>query len=146
MKATKEQIIAEADRRRAEHGEGAPPVEHFIVDVVCEGWTPPEPVDPDVLIAREAAAQQWERHYGDKIEAQRRRDGWCDTGQAVTACRIAARMAREQERERAKVLVDRLSDVVERVTDDGKQDSVTGVNASEMISARVALAKYRGEA
>ena len=98
-----------------------------------ENWTPPEPVDPDLLIAREAAAQHWEQVYGDKSEARRRRDGWCDAGQAVTVCRIAARMAREQERERAKVLVEYVE------IDAVRLDGVGG-------RARKVLAKYRGEA
>ena len=60
MKATKEQIIAEANRRAAAQGYGAPPVEHFIVDVVCENWTPPEPVDPDVLAHLRASGKGWQ--------------------------------------------------------------------------------------
>ena len=106
-----------------------------------ENWTPPEPVDPDVLAFREFAVRTGLGHLPSSAMA-----GKLDNGRVAKAYLAGARMAREQERERAKVLVDRLSDLVERVTDDGKQDSVTGVNASEMISARVALAKYRGEA
>jgi hypothetical protein len=52
MTATYEQIITEANRRAAEPGWGARPVEHLIIEVVREGWTPPEPVDPDVLAVR----------------------------------------------------------------------------------------------
>ena len=49
-------------------------------------------------------------------------------------------------RERIKELEDRLSDLVKRVTEDGKRDFVTSAYAREMISAREVLAKYRGEA
>ena len=128
MKATKEQIIAEATRRAAAQGYGEKPVYHFIIDVVREGWTPPEPVDPDVL-----AYDKWCARLNHDPAPQR-------------AYLAGARMATEREQERARGLVDRLSDLVERVTHDGKQDCVTGVNAGEMISARVVLAKHRGEA
>ena len=87
MKATKEQIIAEATRRAIERGYGAPPVEHFIVDVTRENWTPPEPVDPDVL-----AYDKW----------------WASEGVGHGPPQIylaGARMATEREQERAKVLV-----------------------------------------
>ena len=79
MKATKEQIIAEANRRAVAQGYGAPPVEHFIVDVVREGWTPPE---PDLLAFRE----WWHSE-----------DGCDNVGQAYLA---GARMAREQQTRR----------------------------------------------
>ena len=118
----------EAWRLRHEYPEDA--TEVIAARFAREGRKPPEPVvDPDLLIAREAAAQQWEQHYGDKIEAQRRRDGWCDTGQAVTACRIAARMATDRERERAKVLV----------------EYVRGYACPESEGADI-LAEYLGEA
>ena len=134
MNPTNEQIIAEANRRRQERGKDGPLLVDFIIEVMRENWTPPEPVvDPDLLIAREAAAQHWEQVYGDKSEARRRRDGWCDAGQAVTACRIAARMAREQERERARQLAEFVEDQSRRL--DG-----VGARAHDI------LAKYRGEA
>ena len=86
MKATKEQIIAEANRRAVAQGYGAPPVEHFIVDVVCENWTPPEPVvDPDEL-----AFDGWwaiERHNPSRIAS---------TSSARAAYLAGARMARKQ--------------------------------------------------
>ena len=122
MKATKEQIIAEANRRRAEHGEGAPPVEHFIVDVVCENWTPPDPVDPDLLAWREWFAQRAGSAHKSGILA-----GHWDSTSDADAYLAGARMAREQERERAKVLVE----CVERYA---------GPHAA------MAIAKYRGEA
>ena len=101
MKATKEQIIAEANRRAAAQGYGAPPVEHFIVDVVCENWTPPEPVvDPDVLAFREWYAGEWPLHTGESILA-----GAWDHGIAATGYLAGARMAREREQERANPVV-----------------------------------------
>ena len=129
MKATKEQIIAEANRRRAEHGEGAPPVEHFIVDVVCENWTPPKPVDPDVLAFREwAKATKLGRPFVQEstIDA-----GGYDHVEQAHAYLAGARMAREQERERAKELV-------EYVWDDAKRPDGAGDRA------RKVLAKYEG--
>ena len=115
MKATKEQIIAEANRRAAAQGYGAPPVEHFIVDVVCENWTPPEPVvDPDELAFRE----WW------------RTEGGCNDGLLPTRAYLAgARMAREREQERAKVL-----------------EAFVKSRAVLTLAAAEALAKYRGEA
>lgn len=121
MKPTKEQIIAEANRRAAAQGYGAPPVEHFIVDVVCENWTPPEPeADPDVLAFREWRV--WTGHDPDDYEPL--------IGHAYMA---GARMAREQERERAKELVKFVEADARRL--DGVGDR-----------ARAVLAKHRGEA
>lgn len=79
-----------------------------------EGWMPPKPVDPDLLIAREASAQEWEGRSGDSDTARRTRNGWLDDGKAVTACLLAARMAREQEQERAKGLVEPAEAIVNR--------------------------------
>lgn len=105
MTPTKEQIIAEANRRRAEHGEGAPPVEHFIVDVVCENWTPPEPVvDPDLLAWREWMASRV------PTVAHWYLSGSYDAEPSATAYLAGARMARDQERERAKALVEYVQD------------------------------------
>jgi hypothetical protein len=78
-----------------------------------ENWTPPEPVDPDVLAFRE-----WDATH--------------DYGVIPTikgAYLAGARMARNQEQERAKVLVEFAKSRVP-LTD----------------AADVALAKYRGEA
>lgn len=81
---TNEQIIREAKRR----WEAAPierrwSVKDYIIEVVRENWTPPEPVDPDLMAFRE-----WCRI----------REGAGDPWMAFLA---GARMAREQERERA---------------------------------------------
>jgi hypothetical protein len=53
MTATKEQIVAEAERRW-EHDPVSRDwsVTDYIIQVVREGWTPPPPVDPDVLAVR----------------------------------------------------------------------------------------------
>ena len=111
-----------------------------------EGWTPPEPepVDPDLLAWRE-----WFHERLAKWAPSVKEDtlkGRLDNTEQARAYLAGARMAREQERERAKVLVARLADLVERVFEDSRRGKRTGVNASEMISVRVALAKYRGEA
>ena len=82
-----------------------------------ENWTPPEPepVDPDLLAFRE----------------------WWRTGEGAgdpwMAYLAGARMAREQERERAKVLVEYVE------IDAVRLDGVGG-------RARNVLAKYQGEA
>ena len=76
-----------------------------------ENWTPPEPVDPDLLAFREWESAQW--------------PAYTCTEAAYLA---GARMAREQERERAKVLVEYLEENL-------------GIPAHEWL-----LAKYRGEA
>ena len=70
-----------------------------------EGWKPPEPVDPDVLAYRE---------WGSKIENAAYREavlaGEWDHCFAAKAFVAGARMARAQEQERAKVLVDYLDE------------------------------------
>lgn len=149
MKATKEQIIAEANRRRAEHGEGAPPVEHYIVDVVCENWTPPDPVvDPDILAWREWVVEQWPDLQEEAIS------GETDSIMPAQAYLAGARMAREQERERANMpigmagaLVDRCQRLLHSLPA-GVHDQLDvkwGLDAlCRAIEAEIA--KYRGEA
>ena len=131
MKATKEQIIAEANRRHAEQGEGAPPVEHFIVDVVCENWTPPEPVDPDILAFREWAARN--ANWTTGWQASAYQDGRLDNTNYAQAYLAGARTAREQERERAKVLVSELENLAD--AEQADQDAIRDI-------ALAALAKY----
>ena len=148
MKATKEQIIAEANRRRAEHGEGAPPVEHFIVDVVCENWTPPEPepVNPDILAFREWAAERW------PVSRSGIEKGGADYRIEAKAYLAGARMAREQERERAKPLVDQAKAIIDqharllaRLPLGLRAD--IGIEWQTMMDTAASFyAKYRGEA
>ena len=89
MIATKEQIVAEAERRReADLGEGGWSVVDYVIEVTREGWTPPEPVDPDLLAFRE-----WLKGPFRVLPAM------------TDAYLAGARMAREQEQERAKFLV-----------------------------------------
>jgi hypothetical protein len=99
-----------------------------------EGWTPPEPVvDPDILAFRE-----WgERRFGVNT-ASAYRLGDCDDTAIADAYLAGARMARERERERAKVLVE----FVGGVTTLGSNDSISAI----VGVARFTLAKYRGEA
>jgi hypothetical protein len=94
-----------------------------------EGWTPPEPaVDPDILAFRE-----WgERRFGVNT-ASAYRLGDCDDTAIADAYLAGARMAREQERERAGPLVEFVEDHSRRL--DG-----VGARAHDI------LAKYRGEA
>ena len=121
MKATNEQIKAEAKRRW-----GATPsadmatVEDFIIEVMRENWTPPEPVDPDLI---EVLALLFKRHPGSNYY-------YAETGKtdALTqTCLAAYKAGREKERARAKVLVENIRDPREDIR-------------------IVALAKYNGEA
>ena len=126
MTPTNGQIIAEA-RRRAKEQNWRMDIEEYVIEVVREGWTPPEPVEPDVLAFREWAAKDWVERYPAEVDDVQRgkRDG-CDIAQAYLA---GARMAREQERERAKELVGYVEN-----------------QAPYAHRARAILAKYRGEA
>ena len=92
MTPTNDQIVAEAVRRR----EAVPieqrfPVEDYVIEVMRENWTPPEPVDPDMLAFREWFAAR-APSAGESILA----GGWdqCLTAKAYLA---GARMAREQD-------------------------------------------------
>ena len=100
------------------------PVGTIAARLAREGWTPPEPVvDPDILAFRE-----WETRAGcsDKYRKEILEGKW-DHSVNARAYLAGARMAREQERERAKVLVE----CVERYA---------GPHAA------MAIANYRGEA
>ena len=114
MSPTNEQIMAEVMRRTpAVFGKE---LADTIIEVMREGWTPPEPVvDPDLLAFRE----------------------WWRTGEGAgdpwMAYLAGARMAREQERERARKLAEFVEDQSRRL--DG-----VGARAHDII------AKYRGEA
>ena len=142
MTPTNEQIIAEAERRWAEStmsSRSNKTAKDFIIEVMRENWTPPEPVvDPDILAFREWAAAR------SPVNAGAIHKGLYDEESAGFLA--GARMAREQERERAKGLVDNLDNLVRRVAADWAQDDVTDINASEMSAACAILAKYRGEA
>jgi hypothetical protein len=106
MTATYEQIITEANRRAAEPGWGARPVEHLIIEVVREGWKPPEPVDPDVLAYREwMISQPCSPDYREAVLA-----GQWDLGVTATGFLAGARMAREQAQVVSDVLVEALED------------------------------------
>jgi hypothetical protein len=69
-------------------------VSHAVVAarLAREGWTPPEPVDPDILAFREWCKSALYSAADDSMTAQ--------------AYLAGARMAREREQERAKVLVE----------------------------------------
>ena len=98
-----------------------------------EGWTPPEPVDPDVLAFREWVTTIY-ASPSKRILANR---GDYDNDPEAQAYLAGARMAREQERERAKVLVE----FIGRVRP-GFFNNLDHANHE----ARKVLAKYRGEA
>lgn len=95
--ATYEQIMAEARIRRHAAGYGlganlgAPPLSYFIIDVVREGWTPPEPaVAHDLIAAREFVAAECESR-NDPEGAEEARSGTYDRGIAVGAALAAVR-------------------------------------------------------
>ena len=94
-----------------------------------EGWTPPEPVDPDVLAFREFASKA----ARSASLAESYRDGDMDSCTSAHLFLAGARMAREQERERARKLAEFVEDQSRRL--DG-----VGARAHDI------LAKYRGEA
>jgi len=91
MTATNEQIIAEAKRRWTQR-ERWSPFENYIIEVTRENWTPPEPVDPDVLAFREWASKEW------PLASEAALRGHMDTTPYANAYLAGARMAREQER------------------------------------------------
>jgi hypothetical protein len=95
MKATDEQIIAEAHRRWDADVGKQELLSHYIIEVVHENWTPPEPVDPDVL-----AFEKW-RDASRKSLGR----GHYDEGFEARAYLAGARMAREREQERANAVV-----------------------------------------
>ena len=133
MTPTNEQIIAEANRRRKERGMDGLLLADFIIEVMREGWTPPDPVDPDLLAFREWLATSPYDPGIDGDEADLppayRPDGiLCQTYLA------GARMAAERERERAKVLEAYV-----------KLDE-HGPHLWTRERARKVLAKYQGEA
>lgn len=104
MIPTNEQIIAEAKRRWADlmmTSRSSKSVYDFIIEVMRENWTPPEPVDPDILAFREWFADRNSPDDRAHILA-----GYWDSNFTAAYFLAGARAAREQERERAKVLLD----------------------------------------
>jgi hypothetical protein len=98
-----------------------------------ENWTPPEPVvDPDVLAFREWGAADCEAD-GWTAGATLHRQGHFDISEGAAAFLAGARMAREQEQERAGPLV-------EYVETDARRLDGVGSRALK------ALAKHRGRA
>jgi hypothetical protein len=75
-----------------------------------EGYRPPEPVDPDLLACREwMISQPCSPDYREAVLA-----GKWDLGTDTTAFLAGARMAREREQERARVLVEPAEAIVNR--------------------------------
>ena len=80
-------------------GEDAP---FIAARLAREGWTPPEPVDPDLVAYREWASKKW--------------GGGAFAHDGEAECYLAgARMARKQEQERSKTLEDNLALLSEKV-------------------------------
>ena len=111
------------------HGTLGEDVPFIAARLAREGWTPPKPVDPDLLAFREFASKA----ARSASLAQSYRDGDMDSCASAYLFLAGARMAREQERERAKVLVEYVE------IDAVRLDGVGG-------RAVAALAKYQGEA
>ena len=89
----------ELDEARAKEA-GGDPVK--AARLAREGWTPPEPVvDPDVLAFREWGAAD-SKADGWTGGATLHRQGYFDLSEVAKAYLAGARMAREQERERAE--------------------------------------------
>jgi hypothetical protein len=97
-----------------------------------ENWTPPEPVvDPDVLAFREwALVRSDDRKFRDRAAVVA---GKLDYASEADAFLAGARMAREQEQERARPLVAYVEADARRLDGVG-------------IRARATLVKYLGEA
>jgi hypothetical protein len=101
MTATYQQIEDEAHRRFDENP--CTPLAHYIIEVVREGWTPPEPVEPDVL-----AYRKWEVGKHGTREGAFREEvlaGKWDRSLSAIGFLAGARMAREEERKRKSGLV-----------------------------------------
>ena len=84
----------------------------LIARLAREGWTPPEPVDPDVLAYRE-----WEVGKHGTREGAFREEvlaGKWDRSLSAIGFLAGARMAREEEQERARVLVEPAEAIVNR--------------------------------
>lgn len=96
-----------------------------------EGWTPPEPVDPDLIAVLEFLSK---RHPGSNYY----HGETAKTDALTQTCLAAYKAGRNQERERAKGLVDLLTPA-----SDPKR--VKYLMIPEGL-ARATLAKYRGEA
>ena len=113
--------VEEASRRLNSNDPTIPDIATGAARLARENWTPPEPVDPDLLAFRE-----WFAAYAPNSRERILAGEWdqCLTNQAYLA---GARMAREQER--AKELVECAKSRVP-LTD----------------AARDFFAKYRGEA
>ena len=149
MTPTNEQIIAEAIRRRKERGMEGIFLADFIIEVMREGWTPPEPVvDPDVLAFRDWASKEWPLGFGAASS------GRMDTSGYAKAYLAGARMAREQERERADMpigmagaLVDRCQRLMHSLPPGvhAQWDAKWGIDAL-CRAVEAEIAKYRGEA
>jgi hypothetical protein len=98
----------EAMRLQAEainNNRKAPTLAMIAARLAREGWTPPEPVDPDVLAFRGWASKEW------PLASEAALTGHMDTTLYAEAYLAGARMAREQEQERAKVLLATLDDI-----------------------------------
>jgi hypothetical protein len=119
MTATYEQIEDEAHRRFDENP--CTPLAHYIIEVTREGWTPPEPVDPDVLAYR--AWMNTNPFKPRPATEQNRYDN--------LLCEVfvqGARMARAQEQEWAKVLV-------EYAEGDANRGDGAGIRATQALAA-----------
>ena len=102
MTATYEQIEDEAHRRFDENP--CTPLAHYIIEVVREGWEPPEPVDPAVLAYREWAVSHTAT---PATRASMLAGGW-DRSLSGIGFVAGFRAAREQEQEAVEALVEAL--------------------------------------
>jgi hypothetical protein len=132
MSATNEQIVAEAERRWArEPRDGF--VTDYIIQVVREGWTPPPPVDPDLLAVRELLSRAEE----NEVIRQNYLNGRYDTHSWFPSALAAYKAGREAEAERAKVLVEPAEAIVNR--------AVRGTGANDLRWPHILKAARRLE-
>jgi hypothetical protein len=132
MSATNEQIVAEAERRWARGPRGGF-VTDYIIQVVREGWTPPPPVDPDVLAVRGVLAliSNSQSLHNAYLE------GKCDDDRSFQMALATYKAGREAEAERAKALVEPAEAIVNR--------AVKGTGANELRWPHILKAALRLE-
>ena len=130
MKATNEQIIREAHRRY-----DAAPIERmwslsdYVIEVMRENWTPPDPVDPALIVAREVLAVEWEKKsYPHHADAARK--GRYDAEVPILAARAAYKHQLDEARVAAAAALELL---------DGGSKQTAIIEAAQEILTRYLL-------
>jgi hypothetical protein len=159
---TYDQIIDEARIRRhaAGYGLGAnfgsPPLGHFIIEVVREGWTPPEPVDPDVIAVRGVLALM----CNSESQHNGYRDGKFDHDTSFQMSLATYKAGKEDQTKALEAQIAALEESVARLSGERQplleacQTLATLLDTDDWIAtgrlavkqAQAAIAKVRGEA